>query len=191
MIANTIPATIFMISFIFYFYLHSFLNFWAETLKFGDRMFYTDWWNSVSYGEFYKTWNIVVGDWLKTYIFYEAKNMIKPPFNNYIAATLAITISSIIHEYIMYVAVGSFCPVVSFTFGMFGLLLKFFTPDITSNTKHRIWNLLFWVSFSFGNSINITLYSLETALSSSCTIQKNSIFDYLRPKFTFSQCYGH
>ena len=35
---------------VFYLYFHLFLNLLAELLRFGDRVFYRDWWNSCTYG---------------------------------------------------------------------------------------------------------------------------------------------
>ncbi|XP_055934625.1 sterol O-acyltransferase 1-like isoform X2 [Argiope bruennichi] len=56
----------------FYAVLHSWLNFFAEMLRFGDREFYQDWWNSTSFSQYYRKWNIVVHDWLYTYIYAES-----------------------------------------------------------------------------------------------------------------------
>jgi hypothetical protein len=38
-------------------------------LRFGDRQFYLDWWNSTSFNVYYRTWNTLVQDWLYTYIY--------------------------------------------------------------------------------------------------------------------------
>ena len=46
-----------------------FLKAWAEMLRFADRQFYLDWWNSTSFGNYYRTWNTLVQDWLYTYIY--------------------------------------------------------------------------------------------------------------------------
>ncbi|XP_019894791.1 sterol O-acyltransferase 1-like [Musca domestica] len=53
----------------FYFLLHSWSNLTAELLRFGDRMFYRDWWTSGDIFEYFRKWNILVGDWLYEYIF--------------------------------------------------------------------------------------------------------------------------
>eukprot|EP00834_Sanchytrium_tribonematis_P007156 NODE_609_length_5433_cov_1.015186.p1 type:complete len:388 gc:universal NODE_609_length_5433_cov_1.015186:4752-3589(-) len=50
-----IPGT--MISFlVFYGFLHSWLNFMSEILRFGDRRFYSEWWTASSYSEYYRRW---------------------------------------------------------------------------------------------------------------------------------------
>ncbi|OQV18680.1 Sterol O-acyltransferase 1 [Hypsibius exemplaris] len=54
---------------VFYALLHAWMNAFAEMLRFADRMFYRDWWNSTTFGQYYRTWNVVVHDWLYTYIY--------------------------------------------------------------------------------------------------------------------------
>ena len=34
-------------------------------------LFIQDWWNSTSFASYYRTWNVVVHDWLYTYIYKE------------------------------------------------------------------------------------------------------------------------
>ena len=41
----------------FYFYFHLYLNLLAEVLRFGDRVFYKDWWNSAEVSAFWRLWN--------------------------------------------------------------------------------------------------------------------------------------
>uniref|UniRef100_A0A672HZS1 Sterol O-acyltransferase 1 n=1 Tax=Salarias fasciatus TaxID=181472 RepID=A0A672HZS1_SALFA len=53
----------------FFAFLHCWLNAFAEMLCFADRMFYKDWWNSTSYANYYRTWNVVVHDWLYYYVY--------------------------------------------------------------------------------------------------------------------------
>uniref|UniRef100_A0AAQ4RS62 Sterol O-acyltransferase 2 n=1 Tax=Gasterosteus aculeatus aculeatus TaxID=481459 RepID=A0AAQ4RS62_GASAC len=51
----------------FFAFLHCWLNLFGELLRFADRMFYKDWWNSTSFANYYRTWNVVVHDWLYYY----------------------------------------------------------------------------------------------------------------------------
>ena len=53
----------------FFSFLHCWHNAFAEMLRFGDRQFYLDWWNSTSFNMYYRTWNTLVQDWLYTYIY--------------------------------------------------------------------------------------------------------------------------
>lgn len=54
---------------VFFSFLHCWHNAFAEMLRFGDRQFYLDWWNSTSFNVYYRTWNTLVQDWLYTYIY--------------------------------------------------------------------------------------------------------------------------
>uniref|UniRef100_A0A8C2VWN1 Sterol O-acyltransferase 1 n=1 Tax=Chinchilla lanigera TaxID=34839 RepID=A0A8C2VWN1_CHILA len=64
---NSILPGVLMMFLSFFAFLHCWLNAFAEMLRFGDRMFYKDWWNSTSYSNYYRTWNVVVHDWLYYY----------------------------------------------------------------------------------------------------------------------------
>uniref|UniRef100_A0A669F1R1 diacylglycerol O-acyltransferase n=1 Tax=Oreochromis niloticus TaxID=8128 RepID=A0A669F1R1_ORENI len=48
---------------LFFFLTHSYLNFCAELLRFGDRHFYGDWWNATTLIAFWKNWNIPFQRW--------------------------------------------------------------------------------------------------------------------------------
>jgi len=41
----------------FYVYFHLYLNLFAELLRFGDRVFYRDWWNSSEVSAYWRLWN--------------------------------------------------------------------------------------------------------------------------------------
>eukprot|EP00835_Amoeboradix_gromovi_P004055 NODE_296_length_11478_cov_0.345197.p2 type:complete len:308 gc:universal NODE_296_length_11478_cov_0.345197:10034-9111(-) len=46
-----------MINFlVFYGFLHSWLNFTGELLRFGDRSYYSEWWTASTYSEYYRRW---------------------------------------------------------------------------------------------------------------------------------------
>ena len=47
----------------FYAYFHLYLNLWAELLRFGDRVFYKDWWNSSEIASYWRLWNMPVHLW--------------------------------------------------------------------------------------------------------------------------------
>lgn len=49
---------------VFYAYFHLFFNILAELLKFGDRVFYKDWWNSSNVSSYWRLWNLPVHYWL-------------------------------------------------------------------------------------------------------------------------------
>jgi diacylglycerol O-acyltransferase-1 len=53
----------------FFALFQSFLNALAEVMKFGDRDFYRDWWNSPSVGVYWRTWNKPVYQFMKRHVF--------------------------------------------------------------------------------------------------------------------------
>ncbi|XP_066595534.1 sterol O-acyltransferase 1 isoform X2 [Prorops nasuta] len=114
----------------FYCLLHSWMNASAELLKFADRLFYKDWWNATSYGMYYRTWNVVVHDWLYTYIY---KDMYESVTNhNKIVSTCAVFFASaVFHEYILTVAFRFFFPVLLVMFGGAGsgILLSLYSME--------------------------------------------------------------
>uniref|UniRef100_A0A673C821 diacylglycerol O-acyltransferase n=1 Tax=Sphaeramia orbicularis TaxID=375764 RepID=A0A673C821_9TELE len=48
---------------LFFFLCHSYLNFCAELLRFGDRHFYGDWWNATTLISLWENWNIPFHKW--------------------------------------------------------------------------------------------------------------------------------
>lgn len=42
----------------FYLYFHLYLNLCAEITRFGDRVFYRDWWNARNIELYWRSWNI-------------------------------------------------------------------------------------------------------------------------------------
>ena len=51
-----VPAAYFWLT-MFYSVFHSYLNLFAELTRFGDRRFYSDWWNANDLGEYWRKWN--------------------------------------------------------------------------------------------------------------------------------------
>ncbi|XP_046913001.2 LOW QUALITY PROTEIN: sterol O-acyltransferase 1-like [Dermatophagoides farinae] len=93
---------------VFYFFFHAYLNFTAELLRFGDRHYYDDFWNSKSAQEYFRKWNHVVQQWLYVYIFIPIDNR----FHNRVLTNLAVFITSALaHEYIIGFTLRFFFPI--------------------------------------------------------------------------------
>ena len=92
-----LPSVLFLILGFFGF-LHSWLNLWAEITRFPDRAFYSDWWNSIEFGSYYRKWNIVVHDWLYYYVYLDIYRFF-PTLRKarMITQLLTFIISAIIH----------------------------------------------------------------------------------------------
>lgn len=161
----------------FFSILHSWLNAFAEMMRFADRQFYRDWWNSTSFGQFYRTWNIVVHDWLYSYIYHDVLSV---TMSRALAMTAVFTVSAIVHEYILIVCLGFFYPVLFVMFWGAGFAFIFVRGT------HRLWNVFLWVSLFSGMGILMCLYSMEWYAQLNCrVVLPNSTFNMLIPRSWF------
>lgn len=79
----------------FFALFQSFLNALAEVLRFGDREFYADWWNSPSVGMYWSSWNKPVYHFMKRHIYSPLVGRGWSPFS---ASVVVFTFSGILHE---------------------------------------------------------------------------------------------
>ncbi|XP_037707603.1 sterol O-acyltransferase 1 [Drosophila subpulchrella] len=149
----------------FYLILHSWLNFTAELLRFGDRMFYKDWWTSHTYDAYYRNWNVVVHDWLYEYVY---KDMYTHVFRgSKVAASLAVfMISAAVHEQVLGFALQMFFPVMFFFFGVVGVALVF----LMRSAPKVMGNIFLWFSLILGNASLISLYAMEHYALKNCNL---------------------
>uniref|UniRef100_A0A8C0LDH7 Sterol O-acyltransferase 2 n=1 Tax=Canis lupus dingo TaxID=286419 RepID=A0A8C0LDH7_CANLU len=152
----TLPG-IFMLLLIFFAFLHCWLNAFAEMLRFGDRMFYRDWWNSTSFSNYYRTWNVVVHDWLYSYVYQDGLWLLGGRARG--AAMLAVfLVSAVVHEYIFCFVLGFFYPVMLILFLVIGGLMNFMMHDRHTGPA---WNVLMWTMLFLGQGIQVSLYCQE------------------------------
>ncbi|XP_017014172.2 sterol O-acyltransferase 1 [Drosophila takahashii] len=160
----------------FYLILHSWLNFTAELLRFGDRMFYKDWWTSHTYDAYYRNWNVVVHDWLYEYVY---KDMYSHVFRgSKVAASLSVfMISALVHEQVLGFALQMFFPVMFFFFGVVGVALVF----LMRSAPKVLGNIFLWFSLILGNATLISLYAMEHYALKNCNLSPQSWTDRLLP----------
>jgi len=153
----------------FYLILHSWLNFTSELLRFGDRMFYKDWWTSHTYDGYYRNWNVVVHDWLYEYVY---KDMYTHVFRgSKVAASLAVfMISAVVHEQVLGFALQMFFPVMFFFFGVVGVALVF----LMRSAPKVMGNIFLWFSLILGNATLISLYAMEHYALKNCNLSNES-----------------
>lgn len=177
-IFNSILPGVLILLLIFFAFLHCWLNAFAEMLRFGDRMFYKDWWNSTSYSNYYRTWNVVVHDWLyyyayKDFLWFFTKRLRA-------AAMLAVfAVSAVVHEYALAVCLNFFYPVLFVLFMFFGMAFNFLVND---SRKRPIWNVLMWTSLFAGNGVLLCFYSQEWYARQHCPLKNPTFLDYIRPR---------
>lgn len=160
----------------FYCLLHAWMNGSAELLRFADRQFYRDWWNASSFSEYMRSWNVVVHDWLYTYIY---KDSVEHVFKNCrpLATILVFTVSAIFHEIVLGFAFRFFYPVMFVQFEFMGLLLMF----LTRNLSKDVGNILLWLMLCVGNGIQMSLYNMEFYARKNCPVSGDSFTDYIVP----------
>ncbi|XP_025271408.1 sterol O-acyltransferase 1 isoform X1 [Camponotus floridanus] len=157
-----------------YLLLHSWMNAWAEMLQFADRLFYKDWWNSTSYRTYYRTWNVVVHDWLYTYIYKDIYEILMPR-NKTLATLIVFLVSAIFHEYTIALGFGFFYPMMFFMFAGVGLSLFFVGRIVASN-------VVVWLSFCIGNGIMLSTYAMEYYARLNCPPYSNYYLDLFAPR---------
>jgi diacylglycerol O-acyltransferase-1 len=90
---STISLVIWLAGFFALF--QSFLNALAELMRFGDREFYTDWWNSPSVGTYWRTWNKPVYTFMKRHIFIP---LLSRGWSPTAASAMVFFFSGVLHE---------------------------------------------------------------------------------------------
>ncbi|XP_020821977.1 sterol O-acyltransferase 2 isoform X2 [Phascolarctos cinereus] len=172
----TLPG-IFMLLLIFFAFLHCWLNAFAEMLQFADRMFYRDWWNSTSFSNFFRTWNVVVHDWLYSYIYQDGIQLLglraRGP-----AMLSAFLISAVVHEYIFSFVLGFFYPVILILF-LVGVMFHFLMRD--QNTE-SVWNVVMWTMLFLGQGIMVSLYCQEWYSRKQCPFYPMTFWGLVTPR---------
>ncbi|KAK9892852.1 hypothetical protein WA026_022535 [Henosepilachna vigintioctopunctata] len=181
-IDTSIAATLLFLS-TFYLVLHLMQNFFAEILKFGDRMFYKDWWTATDFTTYYRTWNVLVHDWLYTYIYKDCYEILLPK-NKMFAKYATFLISAVVHEWVMMHMLGYMFPLMFFMFFFLGTFVTCMNPP-----KNSLLNILFWVSISYGISILMCGYMLEYFARYNNVQPINKELDFYIPRSLTCDCY--
>ncbi|XP_063724313.1 sterol O-acyltransferase 1-like [Symsagittifera roscoffensis] len=180
-----LPGTLLLVLFHFMF-LHSWLNACAEMLRFADRIFYRDWWTSTSYGQYYRTWNVVVHDFLKAYIMYDSELLLVRLLGNkrskqvhFLSIMFTFLVSALVHEYVIIMAVGFFFPILFLMFSGCGF---WFMILVQNNRFDRFQNTIFWFLLTIGMGVLLSWYCQEWYAQQNCPHNGESILDYLIPR---------
>lgn len=160
----------------FYCVLHSWMNAFAEVLRFADRMFYRDWWNSTNFSVYYRTWNVIVHDWLYLYVY---KDLYEYVFkkNRFICQLLVFSLSAIFHEYILGFTFNFCYPILFLEFQGAGVFLFF----ATRKDLKMIGNCMMWMSLAIGMGLLLSLYHMEFYARENCVFDKENWLNYFIP----------
>ncbi|KAJ8669968.1 hypothetical protein QAD02_001227 [Eretmocerus hayati] len=158
----------------FYMVFHSWHNFTAELLRFSDRMFYKDWWNSPSIDTYFRKWNIIVHDWFYVYVYKDAYDKLH---NKLYAKYIVFFISAIMHEYVF---------AISFRLLFYPVMLLIFInvgrqTTLKSGSESNA-NLYMWFGHCMGNGLIFTLYVVEYYAKLYCVSKSDNFYDTLMPK---------
>ncbi|KGO64801.1 Sterol O-acyltransferase, ACAT/DAG/ARE types [Penicillium expansum] len=134
------------------------LNALAEVMRFGDREFYTDWWNSSSLGMYWRSWNRPVYLFMKRHVY---SPLVGRGWSPLAASGMVFTLSAILHEMLVGIPTHNFIGVAFFGM-MFQLPLISLTAPLDNMRGPEgrvIGNCIFWVSFCLvGQPLGALLY---------------------------------
>ncbi|KAI0240730.1 Sterol O-acyltransferase 1 [Lamellibrachia satsuma] len=173
---SILPATL-VLFIAFFAILHSWFNAFAEMLRFGDRLFYKDWWNSSSFANYYRTWNMVVHDWLYSYVYNDFSKAFGKPCRP-LAMGFVFVLSAIFHEYILTICFGFFYPVLFVMFAGAGFMFMF----VKNKDSPRSGNIFMWVGLFLGNGMLMCAYSMEWYARQTCPPKQDPFLDYIIPR---------
>ncbi|KAF2431775.1 diacylglycerol acyltransferase DGAT2 [Tothia fuscella] len=142
----------------FFALFQSFLNALAEVMRFGDREFYSDWWNVSSIRFYWTSWNKPVYHFMKRHIYSPLVSRGVPPK---VAQVLVFVFSGFLHELLVGVPTHNILWV-AFAGMMWQIPLIFLTDPLQkakSRTAKVAGNLIFWISFCLvGQPLAALLY---------------------------------
>ncbi|EGE81901.1 diacylglycerol O-acyltransferase [Blastomyces gilchristii SLH14081] len=142
----------------FFALFQSSLNALAEVMRFGDREFYTEWWNSPSVGTYWRTWNKPVYHFMRRHIF---SPLVGRGWSPFAASVVVFTFSGILHELLVGIPTHN---VIGVAFAGMVLQLPLIAATLplekmNGPTGKIIGNCVFWVSFCLvGQPLGALLY---------------------------------
>ncbi|ETB62174.1 hypothetical protein YYC_00799 [Plasmodium yoelii 17X] len=128
----------------FFVLFHNWCNILAEITKFGDRLFYKDWWNASSFGEYWRKWNLPV-----YYFVYRHVNrpLIYYGVSRKLSMIIIFIISALLHEYLVTIPLKiKFSGYIFFFFAGQIPLMHLTNSDYFKKHKN-IGNIFFWIVF--------------------------------------------
>ncbi|XP_029811737.1 sterol O-acyltransferase 2 isoform X3 [Suricata suricatta] len=142
------------------------------------KNFAQDWWNSTSFSNYYRTWNVVVHDWLYSYVYQDGLWLLGGRARG--AAMLGVfLVSAVVHEYIFCFVLGFFYPVMLMLFLVIGGLLNFMMHDQHTGPA---WNVLMWTLLFLGQGIQVSLYCQEWYARRHCPLPQTTFWGLVTPR---------
>ncbi|KAJ1646211.1 hypothetical protein J3B02_000558 [Coemansia erecta] len=154
---SVISATIWFLG--FYALFHAGLNALAEVLRFADRAFYLDWWNSVDLAAYWREWNLPIHYFCKRHIMVP---LISAPLNLPVGAGVGVTFlfSAVMHELLF--GIPTHC-LKGYSF--VGMMAQIPLIQLTQwlvrwrGSDSGLGNAVFWISFCIvGQPLGVVQY---------------------------------
>ena len=144
---------------VFYGYFHVYLNLSAELLRFGDRVFYKDWWNSSDVRSFWSLWNMPVHNWLVRHLYFPC---VRRGHSKTMATLFVFFVSAIFHEILISLPLHMIRPW-AYLGIMSQLPLVWITTTLTKKLPGTsMGNIIFWFSFCIvGQPMAILMYTID------------------------------
>lgn len=127
--------------------------------RFGDRVFYKDWWNSSEVSAYWRLWNLPVHYWLVRHLYFPCVRFGMPKS----AATLMVFfLSAVVHEVLISVPFHMVRP-----WSFLGMIMQIPLVGITKYIWKKfpgssLGNVIFWLSFCVvGQPMAIVLYTID------------------------------
>ncbi|OMJ77086.1 hypothetical protein SteCoe_22127 [Stentor coeruleus] len=138
---------------LFFILFEQILNMFAEIVKFGDREFYQDWWNSSSFEEFNRKWNRPVHLFLHKHIYLECVK--RYGFSEHTAKAVTFVFSAACHEMVLASICRSIKPY------LLGLMLIQIPLILLQRLLNRslLGLYVFWGGMIAGLPLLLTLYT--------------------------------
>ncbi|CCK69802.1 sterol acyltransferase KNAG_0D00500 [Huiozyma naganishii CBS 8797] len=155
LLVDILPSFIAIYLLDFYLIWDAILNCIAELTMFGDRYFYGDWWNCVTWDEFSRIWNVPVYKFLLRHVYHSSISTLK--LSKQQATFMTFFISSVVHEMAMYV-IFKRLRFYLFCFQMLQLPLVAISNCAFFRGKPIIGNVIFWIGICIGPGLMCTLY---------------------------------
>lgn len=143
----------------FYAYFHLYLNLFAEILRFGDRVFYKDWWNSSEVSAYWRLWNTPVHYWMIRHVYFPCLRM---NLGKVGSTFVVFLLSAIMHEVLVSVPFHMIRP-----WSFIGMMMQMPLVAITKFLDRKypgssFGNIIFWVSFCVvGQPMAVLLYTVD------------------------------
>ncbi|XP_036826629.1 diacylglycerol O-acyltransferase 1a isoform X2 [Oncorhynchus mykiss] len=123
----------------------------SELMRFGDREFYQDWWNSETVTYFWSNWNIPVHKWCLRHFY---KPLMGRGVNKWVAQTAIFLVSAFFHEYLVSVPLKMF-RLWAFMGMMSQIPLAWFVGRFL---RGNYGNAAVWISLIIGQPIAVLMY---------------------------------